>query len=81
MSKYLTIPLAAILSLGIIGCSGEQEREAKTYEVGAEDLGGGELIAREVDPDEVPVDLPDTPMTPVPEEADEGSDTTAESAE
>lgn len=81
MTRYLAIPIAAILSLGIAACSGEQEREEKTYEVRTKDLGGGELIAREVDPNEVPVDLPDTPMTPVPEGVDEGADAQGGSGE
>ena len=39
------------------------------------DEGGGELIVTQPDPDAVPVDTPDTPMTNVPEEgvpADDG---------
>ncbi|MFL0354892.1 hypothetical protein ACI5KX_00315 [Erythrobacter sp. GH1-10] len=61
----IAFPAAAVLALAVAACSGEEEQ--KTYEVGAEDVGGGELIAREADPDEVEVDLPETPMTPVPE--------------
>ncbi len=55
-------PTAAILALALAACTGEEEK--KTYEVGATDEGGGELIARDPDPDEVQVELPETAMTP-----------------
>lgn len=63
-----TIPAAAVLALAVAACSGEEE--GRTYEVGAEDRSGGELIAREPDSEEVKVELPETPMTPVPEEGE-----------
>lgn len=68
MTKLHTIarsilPLGAALALAACG-----EAEETTYEADAEDLSGGELIVTEEDPDAVPVDTPDTPMTPVPEE-------------
>ena len=58
-------PTSAIIALAVAACNPESEQ--KEYEVGASDEGGGELIAREPDPEEVDVDLPETPMTPVPE--------------
>ena len=67
------IPTAAILALALAACAGEAEE--KTYEVGATDEGGGELIAREPNPDEVQVELPETAMTPT---APEGVETDGE---
>ncbi|MBY6127559.1 hypothetical protein KUW15_02400 [Qipengyuania aquimaris] len=61
------LPLGAALALA--ACGGEAEEP--TYEADAEDMSGGELIVTEEDPDAVPVDTPDTPMTPVPEEGAE----------
>lgn len=69
-NAYLALPLGAALALAACG----QEQET-TYEADATDLGGGELIVTEEDPDAVPVDTPDTPMTNAPEE------TSAETAE
>ena len=68
-----SIPTAAILVLALAACTGEAEE--KIYEVGATDEGGGELIARDADPDEVKVELPETAMTPT---APEGVDTEGE---
>ncbi|MEQ8411770.1 MAG: hypothetical protein RIB52_09465 [Erythrobacter sp.] len=63
-------------ALALAACAEEEE---KTYEVDAEDLSGGELQVREVDPDEVPVDVPEVEMTPVrPEDTGEGEETAAE---
>lgn len=60
------LPLAAAgLAFSLAACG---EREEPTYEADVEDLSGGELIVSEPDPDAVPVDLPETPMTPVPPE-------------
>ncbi len=59
----LALPLCAALALAACG----QDQEA-TYEADATDLGGGELIVTEEDPEAVPVDTPDTPMTSVPDE-------------
>ena len=70
------LPLAAAgLAFSLAACG---EREEPTYEADAEDLSGGELIVSEATPG-VPVDLPETPMTPVPEgEAGAAPDATAE---
>jgi hypothetical protein len=57
------LPLAAALALA--ACA---EAEDTAYEVDATDEGGGELIVAEQQPDAVEVDMPDTPMTNVPEE-------------
>lgn len=57
------LPLAAALALAACGA-----KEETTYEADAEDVGGGELIVTEQDPDAVPVDTPDTPMTNAPAE-------------
>ncbi|BBC71121.1 conserved hypothetical protein [Altererythrobacter sp. B11] len=56
------VPLAAALSLA--ACGGNDTE--KTYEADATDVSGGDLIVTEETP-AVPVDLPDTPMTPVPD--------------
>ncbi|MDJ0641595.1 MAG: hypothetical protein QNJ15_02150 [Erythrobacter sp.] len=64
------IPSAAILALALAACTGEAEETS--YEVGATDESGGELIARDPDPEEVQVDLPETAMTPT---APEGVET------
>ncbi len=70
------LPLAAAgLAFSLAACG---EREEPTYEADAEDLSGGELIVSEATPG-VPVNLPETPMTPVPEgEAGATPDATAE---
>lgn len=57
------LPLGAALALS--ACGGNEE---KNYEADANDVSGGELIANPEDPSAVPVDTPDTPMTPVPED-------------
>lgn len=58
----LALPAAALLSLA--ACV--PEAEDKTYEVGVEDVGGGELQVADPEAEGVPVDLPETPMTNVP---------------
>ena len=69
-SKWLLIVAAVALVLlllwqfGIFGTG--QEDVEPTYEAGVTDVGGGELIVSDEDPDAVPVDVPDTPMTNVP---------------
>lgn len=71
------IPVAIVLALAVAACGGEAEE--KTYEVDATDESGGELIARDPDPDEVQVELPETAMTPTtPKEVETESDVDAE---
>ena len=60
----VALPLAAAFALAACGA----EPEETAYEGDATDEGGGELIVTQPDPDAVPVDTPDTPMTNVPEE-------------
>lgn len=57
----LALPLAAML--GLAACS---QADEKTYEADATDQSGGELIVADEDPAAVPVDTPDTAMTPAP---------------
>jgi hypothetical protein len=58
------LPIAAAFALASCG---EAEETEQTYEAGAEDLSGGELIVEdEATPGAAPVAVPDTPMTPVP---------------
>ncbi|MCB5426557.1 hypothetical protein H0274_14945 [Altererythrobacter sp. CC-YST694] len=57
----LVVVIAAIWFL-----VGRQEPEKTETKVDATDLSGGELIVTEPTPGEVPVSVPDTPMTNVP---------------
>lgn len=59
----IALPLLAVLPLAACGSS---EPEPANLEPDVEDISGGELIVTEETP-AVPVDLPETPMTPVPE--------------
>ena len=59
-----TLALAAAAPLMLAACS--DDAEETTYEAGATDVSGGELIVREADEDAVEVDLPETEMTNVP---------------
>lgn len=62
----LLLALAAPLALAACG---SDEPAEKTYEAGVEDEGGGELIVTEADAEGVEdLELPETPMTPVPPE-------------
>lgn len=74
-------PVAAILlpfaALSLAACGGAEETE-RTYEAGVTDIGGGELIVTEPDPEAVQVNLPETPMVPVRPEAE--GDSAAEPA-
>lgn len=66
-SGLLPLAAALVLPLALAACGGqEEETEFATDTV---DQSGGELIVSEQDPNAVPVDTPDTPMTPVPEGA------------
>ena len=60
----MAVPVCAALALASCGQAEEEER---TLDTSAEDLGGGDFIVSEEDPDAVPVDTPDVPMTPVPQ--------------
>ena len=66
------IKFAPIALIALAACA--QEPEKKTYEADVEDVGGGELIVTQEDPDAVPVDLPETPMTPVPVDGEEAGE-------
>lgn len=65
MARQLTrsaLLLAPLLALAACG-----EKEPTTFEPGATDVSGGELIVSEQKPGEVPVTVPEVPMTPVPD--------------
>ncbi|MCL6250114.1 hypothetical protein M3P36_03505 [Altererythrobacter sp. KTW20L] len=63
----LLTPLAAVL---LLAACGSAEEEDVTYEAGVDDLSGGELIVTEQDGQGIPVELPRTPMTNVPLDAE-----------
>lgn len=67
----MTLPALATAALALAACSAETEET--TYEVDAEDVGGGELQVADPQPGEVPVDLPETPMKNV-DPASEGDE-------
>ncbi|CDO36253.1 MULTISPECIES: hypothetical protein [Novosphingobium] len=54
--------LATGALLAIAACS----KEPTEYKADVKDESGGQLIVQDADATGVPVDLPDTPMTPVP---------------
>lgn len=58
------LPLGAVLALSACGNS-----EEPTYETDTTDVSGGEFTVNPEDPNAVPVDTPDTPMTPVPDDS------------
>ena len=62
----------ALAALALAACGAAEEEEV-VYEADVEDVSGGELIVSEEDPDAVPVDTPDTPMTPVPVDEEEAA--------
>lgn len=67
----LTLPFAGALTLAACGGEAPPEEETgdqtpATYSTDVEDLGGGEIIATDQQADAVPVELPETEMTPVP---------------
>lgn len=62
MRTIALLPVAVLLSLA--AC----QQEPVNLEPDVEDQSGGELIAEPVDPDAVPVDVPETPMVNVPAE-------------
>ena len=61
-ARLALLPLAAAFAL--TACGGEPEETQ--LETDIVDEGGGELIVTEEDPNAIPVELPETPMTPVP---------------
>ena len=63
------VTLAMAATLAVAACSAAED---PTYEAAVEDESGGELIVRDVNPDEVPVDIPDVEMTNVPVSEEEG---------
>lgn len=68
LAAKAALPVVATLMLAACGT-----KEETSYEVDTEDQSGGELIVSEVDPDAVPVDTPDTEMTPVAPGEDQGA--------
>ena len=62
IASKAVLPLSAALVFSLAACEKKQE---PTYEAGAEDVSGGELIVTEQTP-AVPVEVPKTEMTPVP---------------
>ncbi|MXO88321.1 hypothetical protein GRI32_06175 [Altererythrobacter aestuarii] len=66
--------MAGVFALSLAACQAEQP----TYEADAEDVSGGDLIVSPDDPANVPVNVPETPMTPVPDETASAADTAAE---
>lgn len=64
--KTLQLILCASAAFALAACGGEEPEP--TYEAGATDEGGGELIVTDPTETGVAVDLPETPMTPVPPE-------------
>lgn len=72
----LAICALAIPALALSACA--QEEEEKTYEVGVEDVSGGELQVADPQPGEVEVNLPQTPMKNVPAQTETDDAETAE---
>lgn len=77
----LAISTLTISTLALAACA--QEEEEKTYEVGVEDISGGELQVADPQPGDVQVNLPETPMKNVPAEVEgeEGAETGDETGE
>lgn len=75
----LAISTLAISTLSLAACA--QEEEEKTYEVGVEDVSGGELQVADPKPGEVEVNLPQTPMKNVPVQTEDAAEGEAGEAE
>jgi len=60
----IALPLAVLLPLAACGGS---DPEPANVETDVEDISGGEMMVPDETSAEVPVDLPETPMTPVPD--------------
>ena len=71
------IILPATAALALAACGGAEEEDVE-YEVGAEDLSGGEFTTRDPEDEAVPVDIPEVEMTNASEEEIEAA--AAESA-
>jgi hypothetical protein len=72
-ARISALPAAAAAALlALAACA--PDAEEKTYEVGVEDVGGGELQVADPEAEGVPVDLPETPMVNVPAEQAEPAD-------
>jgi len=65
--SILPATLALGAALALAACGGAEEEDVE-YEVGAEDLSGGEMITRDPEDPAVPVDIPDVEMTNASEE-------------
>lgn len=67
--------VAALAALSLAGCSEPKER---TFETRTEDKSGGEFIVTDATREGVEVELPKTPMTPVPPETEPAAAETTE---
>ena len=65
-NRTIAIPATAIIAIALTACGAESDD--KSYEVGGEDVGGGELQVADPQPGEIEGDLPETPMKNVPAE-------------
>ena len=72
MRALALLPALALLSLA--AC----QNEPVDLEPAVEDQSGGEIIAEPVDPNAVPVDVPETPMVNVPAEGEAAPEAAAE---
>lgn len=77
-SSLSAVALALAIPFALAACGAE---EKPTYEADVSDVGGGQLIVTEQTPGAVKVDLPETPMTPVPVESATPAPSTAAAAE
>lgn len=71
MASFLSIRHAVLCAAPLLALSACGGNEEQTYETDVTDLSGGELIVTEETPG-VPVNVPETPMTPVPAEEIDG---------
>ncbi len=74
LHKSATAALAGALALSLAACQGEEP----AFEAGAEDMSEGELVVDGQEPDEIAVDLPETPVTPVTEDEEGAEEAPAE---
>lgn len=59
--------MAASAALAMLAACNQEPESAPQYEADVTVPSGSELIVTEQDPNAVPVDTPDSPMTPVPD--------------